>query len=198
MPVPKGKAMRITTYQDANLYHDLVTGRAMSGILHFVNQTPVAWFAKKQKMVLSATYGSEFMAARIACEQIMDLRYTLRMMGIPIDGPAWSFGDNMSVITSSTIPESSLNKRHNAISYHLVRECVAAKVIYLLHIDGRLNPSDVLTKSLGWVKFWPLIQPLLFWKGETILNKPFPMVIKDIKDNTDHALRGVTDETHTT
>jgi Reverse transcriptase (RNA-dependent DNA polymerase) len=193
MPPPKGKAMRLTTYQDANLYHDLVNGRAMSGILHFVNQTPIAWFAKKQKTVETATYGSEFMVARQACEQIMALRYTLRMMGIPLDGPTWMFGDNASVITSSTIPQSTLNKRHNALSYHRVRECVASKVVYLLHIDGTLNPSDALTKALGWVKFWPLIQPLLFWKGETILTKPFPMVIKEHKNNPAFTLRGVSD-----
>jgi hypothetical protein len=35
--VPRGKAMRTTTYQDANLYHDLFTGRAMYAIIHFVN-----------------------------------------------------------------------------------------------------------------------------------------------------------------
>ena len=193
MPTPKGKAMRLTTYQDANLYHDLINGRAMSGILHFVNQTPIAWFAKKQKTVETATYGSEFMVARQACEQIMALRYTLRMMGIPIDGPTWMFGDNASVITSSTVPQSTLNKRHNALSYHRVRECIASKIIYLLHVDGTLNPSDALTKALGWVKFWPLIQPLLFWKGETILNTPYPMVIKDIKNNPSSTLRGVSD-----
>ncbi|MGL4630091.1 MAG: Ty1/Copia family ribonuclease HI, partial [Leadbetterella sp.] len=174
--------------------HDLVTGRAMSGIFHFVNKTPVISYCKKPKTVETATYGSEFMVARHACEQIMDLHYTLRMMGIPIDGPAWMFGDNASVITSSTIPQSTLNKRHNALSYHRVRECLAAKIIYLLHIDGKYNPSDVLTKPLGYTTFWPLIQPLFFWKGETILNKPYPIIIKQIKDDPSSALRGVTDE----
>jgi hypothetical protein len=109
MPAPKGKVMRITTYMDAKLYHDLVTGRSMSGIIYLVNQTPVHWFPKKQKTVKTATHGSEFMAARQASEQIMDLRYTLRMMGILIDGAAWMFGDNFSVIISSTLPHSTLN-----------------------------------------------------------------------------------------
>jgi hypothetical protein len=76
----------------------------------------------------------------------MDLRYTLRMMGIPIDGPAWLFGDNQSVIISSTIPHSNLNKRHNALSYHRVREAIAAEIMYFLHMDGKYNPSDILTK----------------------------------------------------
>ena len=58
--------MRTTTYAYANLMHDLVTGRSMSGILHFVNQTPSQWFSKKQNTVETATYGSEFMVARQA------------------------------------------------------------------------------------------------------------------------------------
>jgi hypothetical protein len=97
-------------YQDANLYHDLVTGRAMSGIIHLVNQTHVAPYCKNQKTVDSATYGSEFVITHHACEWIIVLCYTLCMMGIPIDGPAWALGDNASVITSSTIPQSTLNK----------------------------------------------------------------------------------------
>jgi len=55
-------------------------------------------------------------------EQIQDLRYTLRDLGVPLDGPAWLFGDNQSVVTSSTLPHSKLNKRHNALCYHKVRE----------------------------------------------------------------------------
>jgi hypothetical protein len=92
-PVPRGKVMHTTTYQDANLYHDLVTGRTMSGIIHIVNQTPVILFCKKQQTVETATYGSEFMVARQPAQQIIKLHYTLRMMGIPLDGPSWMFGD---------------------------------------------------------------------------------------------------------
>jgi hypothetical protein len=75
---------------------------------------------KKQMTVETATYGSEFMVAYQASEQIMALCNTLRMMGIPIDGPTWMFGDNASVITSSTVPQSSLNKRCNDLSCHQV------------------------------------------------------------------------------
>jgi hypothetical protein len=89
------------------------------------------------------------------------------MLGIPIDGPAWLFGDNQSVITSSNVPHSCLNKRHNALSYHRVREAIAAEILYFIHMDGKYNPSDILTKFLNWAKFWPLVQPMLFWKGET-------------------------------
>jgi len=97
----------------------------------------------------------------------MDLRYQLRMMGIPITGPTYLFGDNLSVITSDSIPQSPLTKRHNALAYHQGWEAVAAKIILLMHIDGKENPADIMTKFLPHSVFWPFVRPLLFWRGET-------------------------------
>jgi hypothetical protein len=130
-----------------------------------LNGTPVDWFSKRQDTVETATYGSEFVAARIATEQIIDLRTTLRYLGVPVEGRAYMFGDNESVITSSTIPHSSLSKRHNALSYHRVREAIAAGILWFYHINGKDNPADVLSKHCGYPQLWPHVQPLLFWMG---------------------------------
>jgi hypothetical protein len=187
LPEPKGKSVRTTSCVDANLYHCLVTGRACTGILHFVNQTPIEWFSKRQGSVETATYGSEFVAARQATEQIMDLRYTLRAMGMPVDGPSWMFGDNQSVITSSTIPHSLLSKRHNALSYHRVREAIARKIFYFCKIEGNQNPADCLTKPAGHQVFWPIVRLMLFWRGDT--KKGGNGEATDVV--AQHALRGV-------
>ena len=93
-PVPLGKTVRMSTLVDANLMHCKVTGKSATGILHLINQTPVDWFSKKQATVETATYGSEFVAARQATEQVIDLRYTLRSMGVPIESTTWLLGDN--------------------------------------------------------------------------------------------------------
>jgi hypothetical protein len=89
-------------------------------------------FERKNRLKKTATYGSEFKVACQAAQQNIDPRYTLSVMVIPLDGTSWMFGGNQSVITSSTIPHSTLNKRHNALSYHCVSECIAAKFLYLL------------------------------------------------------------------
>eukprot|EP00977_Amphora_coffeiformis_P008390 scaffold1902_cov115-Amphora_coffeaeformis.AAC.3 len=160
-PTPKGRMVRTTSFVDANLMHDVITGRSCTGILEFLNQTPIDWFNKHQKQVETATYGSEFMAARHAMERIIDLRYTLRLFGVPLDGPAWLFGDNKSVVTSSTIPHSTLGKRWNALSYHRVREAIAGGWLRFEYIPGTENPADVLTKSLAWNVLKTYIEPLL-------------------------------------
>ena len=166
-PEPKGKPVSTTTFCDANLMHDTVTGRSASGILDMLNQTPIDWLSKRQNQVETATYGSEFMVARQACERITDIRYTLRSFGVPLDGPSWLFGDNKLVVTSSTIPHSTLGKRWNALSYHRVRESVAGGWIRFEHIPGTENPSDILTKALAWAKLRVFVEPSLDWKGDT-------------------------------
>jgi hypothetical protein len=176
-PKPLGKAVRTTTFKDANLMHDLVTGRSASGIFHMVNKTPIGWFSKRQLTVETATYGSEFVAARLAVEQIQDLRITLRDLGVPLDGPAWLFGDNQSVLTSSTLPHSKLNKRHNALSYHRVREACAAGMRFV-HVTSQQNVADILTKFLPYSKFRPLIQGLLFYAGDTTIDEKTKTDIK--------------------
>ena len=171
-PKPLGKKVITTTYVDANLMHCKVTGRSCTGIIHMVNQTPVDWYSKLQKQVETATFGSEFVAARIATEQIIDLRDRLASMGVPLEKEAWLLGDNQSVITQSTIPHSMLSKRWCALSYHQVRAAVAAGFLKFCYIHSTQNPADPLTKTLGHGKIMPLLKPFLFWCGDTsVLNK---------------------------
>ena len=82
LPAAKGKLVVFTTYVDANLYHDLIIGRPFTGVLHLINKTPLDWYTKIQATVETATYCSEFVAARIAVDQIIDIRSTLRYFGV--------------------------------------------------------------------------------------------------------------------
>ena len=84
-------------------------------------------------------------------------------------GKAYMFGDNESVVISGSIPHSRLNKRHNALSYHRVREAIAAKILSFTHVPGKTNAADILSKHWGHTDVWPTLQPLLFFSGETAL-----------------------------
>ena len=82
MPEPLGKAVITATTMDANLNHCLATGISLTRHLHFVNKTPVDWYSKKQATVETATYGSEFVAAKTATQQIMDIRQMIQFTPI--------------------------------------------------------------------------------------------------------------------
>ena len=77
LPEPKGTMARVATFIDSGLYHCRVTGKASTGMIQFVNQTPVDWGAWKQATVETATYSSEFVAARMGVDKTIDLQYTL-------------------------------------------------------------------------------------------------------------------------
>ena len=70
------------------------------------------------------------------------------MLGVPIEGPAYFFGDNMSVITNIAVPEFVLRKKSNMIAYHCVREAVGMKEVLPAYVNTKSNTSDILTKVL--------------------------------------------------
>ena len=168
IPEPLGKYVTLTHFLDANLMHDMTTGKSVTGVLHLINKTPIDWFSKKQSTVETATYGSEFVAARTCVEQIIDLRTTLRYLGVPIRGTSYMFGDNQSVVNSASHPVAKLNKRHTMLSFHRVRAAVASGMVKFHFIEGKDNPADILSKHWSYNDIWKLLKPILFWKGDTM------------------------------
>ena len=93
-------------------------------------------------------FGPEFSALRHGIENLRGIRYKLRMMGIPVDKPTYVYGDNMSVVTNVSKPESTLKKKSNSICYHAVREAVAMGEALVVHIPTKKNLADLFMKIL--------------------------------------------------
>ena len=102
------------------------------------------------------------MALRIAVELIEGLRYKLRMMGVPIDGSCTTFCDNETAVKNSTVPESTLRRKHNSIAYHRVREAVASNIIRIAHIPSHQNLADMFTKPLTREKIHTFCDQILY------------------------------------
>ena len=103
IPKPLGKHGQTTHCVDANPHHELATGKAVTAVLHFLNQTPI----------------------------------------------------------------NAFSKRHHLPSYHRVREAIAANFISFHWKDGKSNPADILSKHWEFATVWPMLKPILFWRGET-------------------------------
>ena len=147
-PEPRGFGFIVNAQVDADHAGDTITRRSRTGFLVYVNRALVCWHSKKQNSVESSSFGSEFMAMKACCEYIRGLRYKLRMLGIPVNGPALIAGDNQSVLANATIPDSTLKKKSQSIAYHFVREGVARDEWRTAYIRSEHNASDLLTKQL--------------------------------------------------
>jgi hypothetical protein len=84
--------------------------------------------------------------------------HLLALTDIPplLNGYSILFGINKSVTAA----------HRDGLSYHRVREAIAVKILNFFYISGSANPADVLSKHTGHADAWPLIQPLLFWRGQ--------------------------------
>ena len=103
IPKPLGEHGQTTHYVDANLHHDHATGKAVTAVLHFLNQTPI----------------------------------------------------------------DAYSKRHHLVSYHRVKEAIAPKYISFHWKDGKSNPTDILSKHWEFASVWPMLKPILIWRGKT-------------------------------
>jgi hypothetical protein len=148
MPEPRGLGFIMRAKVDADHAADTVTRRSRTGFLVYLNSAPIYWSSKKQNSVESSSFGSEFIAMKQCCEYLRGLRYKLRMMGIPCEGPAYIFGDNQSVLYNTSIPDSTLKKKSQSIAYHLIREGSARDEWRTAYVNTHENEADLLTKCL--------------------------------------------------
>jgi hypothetical protein len=106
----------------------------------------INWLSQKKPTIELSVFGAEFVAMKLGVEALQGIRYKLRMMGVPIAGPTYVYGDNMSVIHNTQWPESTLKKKNLSICYHAVHEAVAMGEILTSHVQTKNNFSDFMTK----------------------------------------------------
>ena len=108
MPPPCGRLVSTHCFVDSDHAVDKVTCRSQTGILIFLNRTPIILYSKRQNTVETSMIDSEFIAMKTAVEQIESLRNKLRMFGVPLEGPTNVFCDNEAVFKNASQPDSTL------------------------------------------------------------------------------------------
>ena len=158
---PKGLGFTMIVNVDSDHDGDKITRNSRTGFIVFLNNSPIYWSSKKQGGIETSTFGAEFTTLKQCCKYVRGLRYKLRMMGIWINGPTYIYGDNTSVLSNASIPESVLKKKSNSIAYHFVRKGSSSDEWCVAYVPTSDNVADLLTKSLGGEKRTSLVRQLL-------------------------------------
>ncbi len=124
---------------DSDHAGDKLTRRYCTGFLIFCNMALISWLSKQQPTIETSVFGAEFVAMKHSIETLRGLRYKLRMMGVPLTGPSFIYGDNKSQVINSSRPESNLKKKCNSVCYHAIRESVAMGESLITHISTRVR-----------------------------------------------------------
>jgi hypothetical protein len=76
----------------------------------------------------------------------------VKILRCTIREKSYMFGDNKSVVDSSMQLNAKLQKRHTMLSFHRVREAVAAGILSFFFLPGDVNPADILSKHWGYTQ----------------------------------------------
>jgi hypothetical protein len=115
MPKPLGKKVDNQMMVDSDHAGDKQIRRSCTGFLICCNMALIIWLSKRQPNIETPIFGAEFVAMKHGIETLMGLRYKLGMIGVPLTGPSFIYGDNKSQVTNSSRPESSLKKKCHLI-----------------------------------------------------------------------------------
>ena len=120
---------------DSDHAGEKATRRSRTSFLIYVNMSLITWLSK-------------VVAIKTGMESLHGLRYNLQMIGVPLTGLSYIYGDNVYVIHSTHLPESTLKKKKNSICYHLIRESVSIGDSLTSYITTTFNLYYILTKAL--------------------------------------------------
>ena len=150
IPEPLSDPVLKSTSVESDHASNSVTRRSHTGILFFVCNVQIKAFSKRYDTVEYITFGSELVAIRIATDIIVELRIKLKSTRVPLKVPTDVYCDNQVVVKNTRIPKSTLNKNHNNINHHVVREAATAGILQVGKEDTATNLDDPFTKLMPY------------------------------------------------
>jgi hypothetical protein len=110
MPPPLGKDVDLCMMVNSDHAGEKRIRCSRTEFFIFCNLAPIVWLSKQQATIKTSVFGAEFVAVKHGIKMLRGLRYKIRLMGIPLSGPTYIYGDNQSQVTNSSRPESTLKK----------------------------------------------------------------------------------------
>lgn len=143
-------------YSDSDYAGDVDSRKSTTGVVFFLNNSPVTWTSMKQKVVAQSTCEAEYIAAANAsCQALWLSRVLAEVQGVSLKAPMLKV-DNKSAIALIKNPVLHGQSKHIEVKYHFVRECAENGQIKVDFIRSEEQLGDFLTKPLGKTKFQEL------------------------------------------
>ena len=141
----------LTCFLDAAHGNDLRQRRSTTGFAFLLAGGCISYKCKTQTTTATSSTEAEFYAAVTAAKQARYLRSILSDLGFPQPAPTPLYCDNQSAINMVNAKIPTDRSRHILIQHFAIQDWKDDGDIVMRFISGVINPSDDLTKPLGWV-----------------------------------------------
>jgi len=148
---PKIERDELVGCLDAAHATKLRTRRSVTGLIVLFCCAAIAWKSQVQSLVATSSTEAEFYSA-VTCGKIIKyLRYVLQTFDAIRPGPSRMFIDNLAALHMINERRPTPRARHIEIQHFAIQEWREKMELVMSHLKGVLNPSDGMTKPLGWV-----------------------------------------------
>jgi hypothetical protein len=148
IPLPTNSRFTTSGYTDAAF----AVGEekdGISGLVIFVNGTPIIWGSMKQTAGADSTCSSEFVAASVCCKQLLHVENMFCFLGFLCPKPYKLYTDSQASLAIASNPFRMGQIWHIAIRYHLVRSMVPNGDVLLQFCVTEDMIADPFTKILS-------------------------------------------------
>ena len=143
--------IRLDCFVDAAHANDLRKRRSTTGYAFTLAGGSISYRCKTQTITATSSTEAEFYASVTAAKQARYLRSILSELGFPQHEPTPIYCDNQSAISMVNARVPTERSRHILIQFFAIQDWKECGDVLMKFIQGILNPSDDLTKPLGWV-----------------------------------------------
>jgi hypothetical protein len=163
----KKEKVKILGYSDSDMAGDVDDRKSTSGVAYFFGESPVSWLSQKQKVVAQSSCEAEYIAAATAACQGVWLRRLLGDLMNKEEERVVLNIDNKSAISLCKNPVHHDKSKHIDTKYHYIREYVEESKIEVNYVCTDDQLADILTKSLGRLKFLEMRERIGFQAVKT-------------------------------
>jgi len=143
----------LTGYCDSDYAGNLDDRKSTSGYMFMMNNGPVSWASRLQRVTATSTVEAEYVALCEAVKEACYLRQVLFDMGFKQADPTVIHVDNAGSIQLAQNAGYHSRTKHMDVRFHYIREKIQDKTVRLKYIPTEDNTADILTKPLECNKF---------------------------------------------
>ena len=147
------KNLNVIGYGDSDFAGDVEDKKSTLGQVFFLGGLPITWNNFKQKVVALSSCEVEYIAiTSVVCQGVWIARLVMEVMKVKMKAVKIMV-DNQSAITLSKTSAHYNRTKHIETRYHFIQDCVEDRRVVIEHVKTEDQLADILTKSLGRVKF---------------------------------------------
>lgn len=153
-------------YSDASWHKPDHLGYNMFGYVVFLHGGPVAFAAKRLKVVAHSSAEAEYAAASYASKEVAFVRNVCIELGLDLRGPMCLGVDNTAAITIAQNRGVTARTKHFTDAIHYIRHMIDHLIVRVRYVSTRHQLADGFTKPLAKPQFRAWCARLLSGVGD--------------------------------